>query len=132
MTTRARVFKHASTSFAVEFACRLTRRLRSASSRERPSACSTCDGSAAPDEQALERQIAANPENLKARHQLSAHRVLAEDYEGALEQLLEIMRQDRRFEDELGRRGVLAAFELMGEENELVGTYRRRMASLLH
>jgi len=86
----------------------------------------------APDEQALEREIAADPRNLDARHQLSAHRVLAGDYEGALEALLEIMRQDRSFRDDLGRRGILASFELMGEEHDLVGIYRRKMASLLH
>ena len=38
----------------------------------------------------------------------------------------------RRFEDEAGRRGLIALFEMLGNEHPLVAVYRRRMFSLLH
>ncbi len=42
------------------------------------------------------------------------------------------MRRDRKFGDDAGRRGLLQAFEVLGEQDPLVTQYRRRMASLLH
>ena len=42
------------------------------------------------------------------------------------------MRRDRRFGDDLARRSLLTAFDVLGEGHELTAGYRRRMASLLH
>jgi thioredoxin-like negative regulator of GroEL len=42
------------------------------------------------------------------------------------------MRRDRRHGDDLARRSLLMAFEVLGEGHELVAASRRRMASLLH
>lgn len=78
----------------------------------------------------LTAQVAAAPDNLSARHQLGVRRLLAGDAVGALEQFMEIMRRDRQFGDELGRRSLLAAFALI-DDPELVKRYRKQMASLL-
>ncbi len=43
-----------------------------------------------------------------------------------------IMTRDRRFEDDLGRRSLLHAFRLLGDSDERVGEYRRRMTRLLY
>ena len=88
--------------------------------------------SEAPDARVLERHIAANPDDLTARHRLSAHLLLAGDHERALEQLLEIIIRDRHFGNDLGRRAMVASFELIDDQNELVGKYRRKMATVLH
>jgi len=85
----------------------------------------------APQIPVLEQTVAADPGDLQARHQLGARKILAEDYEGAMEQFLEIMRRDRGFEDDLGRRCLLDTFEILGNQGELVNSYRRKMASLL-
>ncbi len=53
-------------------------------------------------------------------------------YEPALEQLLEIIRRDRSFGDDAGRKTMLAIFDLLRNENELVSRYRRLLASTLH
>ena len=42
------------------------------------------------------------------------------------------MKRHRKFEDGLAHRALLQAFALLGEEDERVATYRRRMAALLY
>ena len=86
----------------------------------------------APDLATLEAQIRAKPEDCAARRQLAARYVLAGDYEAALEQFMDILRRNPQFEDGAGRKGLIAIFEILGNEDPLVATYRRRMFSLLH
>ncbi|HBK47322.1 MAG TPA: co-chaperone YbbN, partial [Xanthomonadaceae bacterium] len=50
--------------------------------------------------------------------------------EAALEQFIEMLRIDRAFEDGLPRKALIDAFRVV-EDEDLVGRYRRRMASLL-
>ncbi|MDX9767108.1 MAG: tetratricopeptide repeat protein [Ectothiorhodospiraceae bacterium] len=42
------------------------------------------------------------------------------------------MQKHRAFGDEAGRKGLLAAFEVMGPDDPRVASYRRRMFTLLH
>jgi putative thioredoxin len=86
----------------------------------------------APDLATLEAQVRAKPDDCAARRQLAARYVLAGDYEAALEQFMDILRRDPKFGDEAGRKGLIALFEMLGNENPLVVTYRRRMFSMLH
>ena len=50
----------------------------------------------------------------------------------ALEQLLEIVKRDRTFGDDVGRRKMLAVFELAAAEPDLVSDYRRRLSAALY
>jgi len=84
------------------------------------------------DEQALERALEAEPRDLEARYRLAARKVLSGDYEAAMDQLLEIMRQDRSFRDDGGRRGLLAVFDILGPGDPRVSKYRGRMFNLLY
>ena len=43
-----------------------------------------------------------------------------------------ILRRDPQFEDEAGRKGLIAMFEMLGNDHPLTITYRRRLFSLLH
>ena len=85
-----------------------------------------------PDVMGLREALERDPANSAARHALAAHHALAGDFGTALAEWLELMRRDRRFGDEAGRRGLLQAFDVLGEQDPLVTQYRRRMASLLH
>ena len=67
----------------------------------------------------------------EARLQLALRKVIEQDYETAMDLLLELMQKDRSFGDDAGRQGLLKVFEMLGDD-PLVGRYRRRMASLLH
>lgn len=78
----------------------------------------------APPATELEEAIATNPDNLEARYQLSAVQLLANDYDAAMQQLLEIARRDRDFRRGAGRNGLLALFDLLGDDDERVVRFR--------
>ena len=84
----------------------------------------------APPPQVLEAAIASNPDDLKARHLLGVHHIVAGDSEAGFEQFLEMLRRNRDFEDSLPRKALIDAFRVV-EDEDLVGHYRRRMSSLL-
>ncbi|MBL8251683.1 MAG: thioredoxin [Candidatus Competibacter sp.] len=86
----------------------------------------------APDLAKLEAKVKADPEDWNARRQLAARYVLAGNPEAALEQFMAILQRNPQFEDGAGRKGLIAIFEMLGNEDPLVTTYRRRMFSLLH
>jgi len=46
--------------------------------------------------------------------------------------LLEIMKVDREWEDELARKTMIKIFNILGKGNEIAGAYRRKMFGLLH
>jgi len=77
-------------------------------------------------------RISHNPADLEARQKLAAVLVGQGQHEAAMEQFLEIMKRDRAFGDDAGRKGLLQLFEMLGNEHPAVQTYRRRMFSLLH
>jgi putative thioredoxin len=87
---------------------------------------------ARPDFLGLRAALEADPGDAGSRHALAAHHALAGDFGTALAEWLELMRRDRKFGDDAGRRSLLQAFDLLGEQDPLVAQYRRRMAALLH
>ncbi len=84
----------------------------------------------APPRADLERRLAADPKDLRAHHLLGAHDLVGGEHESALQHFLEMLRIDRNFEEGLPRKTLIDAFNVI-EDADLVGTYRRRMASLL-
>jgi len=45
---------------------------------------------------------------------------------------LYILQHDRKFGDNAGRKGLLAVFDLLGNEGDLVADYRRKLFNSLH
>lgn len=86
--------------------------------------------SQAPPRATLEAALGADPGDLRARHLLGVRHLLAGESEQALEQFLEMLRRDRKYQDDLPRKTLIEAFRIV-EDPELVGQYRRKMASLL-
>ncbi len=84
----------------------------------------------APPAEVLEAAIAANADDLRARHLLGAHRIVGGQSQAGLEQFLEMLRRDRAFEDGLPKKVLIDAFRVI-EDEDLVGAYRRKMSSLL-
>ncbi len=78
----------------------------------------------------LEAAIAADPDDLHARHLLGAHKLVGGDAAGGLEQFLEMLRRNRGFENGLPKQALINAFRTI-EDADLVGVYRRKMSSLL-
>ena len=85
-----------------------------------------------PAEAELLQRIDSNADDLAARELLAARLALRGDAENALEQFFEIMRRDRKYGDDAGRKGMLALFELLGNGGPLVNRYRSQMFNLLH
>lgn len=84
----------------------------------------------APNEPELLARLKANPDDHRARHQLATLMLLGGAHETALDLYLDLLKRDRLFDSGLARRSLIAAFDLL-EDEELVATYRRRMASVL-
>ena len=88
------------------------------------------DGAPAPA--ALKARLETNTNDSEARYQLAAHQVLAGDFEAALEGLLTLMKRDRAYGDDAGRKGMIAIFDLLGGQGELVSRYRAKMMTALY
>ena len=86
----------------------------------------------APDPATLEKQLAEDPHNTEARYLLSAYAILQGQFEVAFEQLLEIVKRDRNYHDDAGRKALLKLFDLLGDNHELVSSYRRKLAMALN
>jgi putative thioredoxin len=88
-------------------------------------------GAAGEDEAALTARVAANENDLEARLKLAKLLVAGGQYEAGMDQLLEIVRRDRSFGDDIGRKTLLSVFDLLGG-GELLSRYRRLLASALY
>ena len=84
----------------------------------------------APGDSELQADIAQNGGNLMARYQLGARFLLAGHYAAGMDQFLTMLKADRKFADDLGRRALVDAFRIVPDA-DLIGDYRRRMTSLL-
>ena len=84
----------------------------------------------APAPVTLQAQLIANPDDHPARHLLGVHQIVAGESEAGLETLLELLRRDKSWDEGRARKALIEAFNLIDDE-DLVGRYRRRMASLL-
>ena len=83
-------------------------------------------------ETALAAAIAANGNDLEARLKLANVLIASNHPAEGMDLLLEIVRRDRGFKDDIGRKTLLDVFNLLGGQGELVSTYRRKLAALLN
>ncbi len=79
----------------------------------------------------LDARIAANPADLQARLDLAQHCIAHKAWEPAMEQLLEIVRRDRKFQDDIGRKTMIQVFDLASAQPQLVAAWRRKLSSVL-
>ena len=86
---------------------------------------------AQPDVRSLRERVAANDGDLDLRHALAVHQLLGGDVEPALQTWLAMMREHRSYKDDLARRSLLQAFELIGDADPIVARTRKEMAWLL-
>jgi putative thioredoxin len=86
----------------------------------------------APPMEELERAVAVDACDCQSLYLLAVSHVARGEYASALDKFIEILRIDRGFRDDAGRKGLLSVFEILGNDHELVGRYRARMSSLLY
>ena len=85
-----------------------------------------------PPTDALEAQVAAHPENLEARFDLANALIARRKYAEALAQLLDIVKRDRAFRDDIGRKTMLSVFDLAAHQPQLVSEWRRKLSMVLN
>ena len=81
---------------------------------------------------AVRARLAADANDHEARLALAGLLAGKRRYREALDELLEIVRRAKDWRDGEAKRQVLAIFSLAEDQPELVGEYRRKLASLLY
>jgi putative thioredoxin len=85
----------------------------------------------APPPETLMKAIDTDPDDLEARYRLGAVMLTQDEYEMAMTQLLEIIRRDNAHH-QASRDGLLAIFDLLGENDERVQRYRTLLNKIAH
>lgn len=84
----------------------------------------------APPEAELRARIERDPADHAARDLLGVRLLIGGATADGLDQFIDVLRADRDWNGGLAKKRLIAAFSVLDDE-ELVGTYRRRMSSLL-
>ncbi len=79
----------------------------------------------------LRARVDANPADHQARYDLALALYAEGGREAAIEELLEIVRRDRSWNDDAARKQLLDLFEAMGVADELTVSGRRKLSTIL-
>lgn len=83
------------------------------------------------NEAELRAKIEANLADVASRYALASLLATQQNYEAALTEFLEVVRRDRAYQDDGGRKAMLALFTAIGEQEPLTQAYRRKLANVL-
>ena len=70
-------------------------------------------------------------DDINSRLRRGCELALEGSYEASLEALLSIVGEDRKFMDDIGRKSMVAVFDLLPNDSELTFAYRNKLSSLL-
>ncbi len=79
----------------------------------------------------LRAKVAADPGDLQARYDLALALEAKGDREGALDELLEIVRRNRDWNEQMARKQLVTLFEAMGPADPRTIAARRQLSSIL-
>ncbi|MGA2125493.1 MAG: thioredoxin [Xanthobacteraceae bacterium] len=79
----------------------------------------------------LEQKVAANPLDHQARYDLALALNAQGNREGALDHLLEVVRRDRKWNEDAARKQLVQLFDAWGPTDEATVAGRRRLSSIL-
>src|SRR4051794_1062878 len=83
------------------------------------------------DTTALEQRLAANPDDHEARFELASAKIAAGNRDGGADDLLEVVRRDREWNDAAARKRFLQLLEAQGLEDPWSSAQRRRLSAVL-
>ena len=76
-------------------------------------------------------KLAADPNDHQARYDLALARDAAGDRDAAVDELLELIRRDRKWNDDAARKHLVTLFEAMGPTDPRTVAARRKLSSIL-
>jgi putative thioredoxin len=79
----------------------------------------------------LRAKLEATPADVASRYGLASLLAAEERYPEALDQFLEVVRRDRKHDDDGARKAMLALFTIIGEDQEITRSYRQKLANVL-
>ena len=101
--------------------------------RDRPEArLEIAEAAAAIDGGSTGSRRQADAADLNALYETAICEAADENYEAALEYCMTILRTDRKFREDVGRKTMITIMTAMGKGSELAQTYRRRMFAFMH
>jgi putative thioredoxin len=83
------------------------------------------------DTAGYQQRIAANPDDHEARYELAGALMGSGDRDGAADQLFEIIRRDRDWNEGAARKRLLQFLEVVGLEDPWTSQQRRRLSAIL-
>ena len=91
----------------------------------------TADKGNAADVAALEAKVAADPKDMQTRLDLAMARFGAGERERAVDDLLGMIKEDRKWNDEAARKQLVKFFDAFGPADPLTRSGRRRLSGIL-
>ena len=82
--------------------------------------------------ESLRQRIRLDPEDLEARHELARLEAGQGRYREALEECLVIVKKNRKFKEDGGRRLMLQIFDLIGPRSPLAEEYREKLSRAIY
>lgn len=120
---------------AQEMVASLNAKTRAASEVQQAlSALELAEQSAGADQEGLadlQQAVQNNPKNLDARFELAQAQFAAGQAEAAIDQLLEVVRIDKTWNEEAGRKQLIKIFDTLGPTDPLTVESRKRLSSVL-
>ncbi len=93
--------------------------------------CARAAGQAVAEAEPLRARLAADPSDHQARYDLALALDAAGDRDGALAELLELVRRDRKWNEEAARKHLVTLFEAMGPTDPRTLDARRKLSAIL-
>jgi putative thioredoxin len=90
------------------------------------------DAAKSPEIEALEKQIAADPDNFDLRHQLAVQYSAAAMYKEAMETLIAILQVDKDHADGAVRKSLLDIIATLGKGDPLAVEFQRKLFGLMY
>lgn len=86
----------------------------------------------APPLEAVSQALLEDPADHLARHHYAAYAVVQENYELAMQQWLQLVKTAPQFQEGVAQKALVALFNMLGSDDPLVTTYRRKLFAVLH
>ena len=80
----------------------------------------------------LAERVRQDPNDVGSRYSLGVRYTIENNFEAAMEQFLEVVKRDRSYKDDAGRKGLLRVFDILGGEQATVSHYRTLLARALN